>query len=259
METEVVRVKEWAKYPWLAHGFSVRIGGVSTVYGGRTLNLGWTKEDAAEVVEDNRRLLVKAIGGKSGGRLTTLRQVHGTAIKMVGSVEEKTHEGDGLMTASPGVLLGIQTADCVPVMFVDVAKRTVAVLHAGWRGTAAGMAAAGVERMQTEFGSRVEDMVAAVGPAIGPCCYAVGEEVRTAFRDGFAYGEALFRGDRLDLWEANRRQLMDVGVAAERIAVIGECTACARTSAGERRYFSHRAEHGVTGRMMSIAGVRTDA
>ncbi len=267
MAIDIVRVAEWARYPWLVHGLSTRSGGVSTVYGDQTLNLGWTKEDAAEAVVANRRLLVEAVAGDPGWKLATLRQVHGTMIRSVLQADEAMHdaagralyEGDGLLTAAPGVLLGIQTADCVPVILADVAQQVVAVLHAGWRGTAGSMAAMGVERMRAQHGSRVEDLVAAVGPAIGPCCYTVGEEVRAAFCGGFAYGSDLFAKERLDLWEANRRQLVDAGIAADRIAVVGECTACARTTGGARRYFSHRAEHGVTGRMMSVVGVRASS
>jgi copper oxidase (laccase) domain-containing protein len=110
-----------------------------------------------------------------------------------------------------------------------------------------------------EYGSRGEDLVAAVGPSIGPCCYAVGNEVRGEFGAAFGYAGELFREVaaemRLDLWEANRRQLMEAGVGAERIVVLGECTACALDGAGRRRYFSHRAEKGFTGRMLSVVGV----
>ena len=117
----------------------------------------------------------------------------------------------------------------------------------------------GIARMRAEYGSQPEDLVAAVGPSIGACCYAVGDEVRSEFGSQFGYAEELFRrmdGENihLDLWEANRRQLLDAGVEAERITVVGECTACA-VSDGERKYFSHRAEHGFTGRMMSVVGV----
>jgi copper oxidase (laccase) domain-containing protein len=113
--------------------------------------------------------------------------------------------------------------------------------------------------MREQYGSRPEDLVAAVGPSIGACCYAVGEEVRSEFRAQFNYADALFRTPdggqmHLDLWEANRRQLHDAGVPAQSITVIGECTACT-VSDEERKYFSHRAEHGFTGRMMSVIGV----
>ncbi len=266
MSIDLVRVTEWTRYTWLVHGFSRRVCGVSTVYGGHTLNLGWTKEDAAEAVAENRRRLVKVVGGDPEMRLATLRQVHRTAIQAVASEDEMhapdgraLYEGDGLSTAAPGVLLGIQTADCVPIMIVDPEQRAVAVLHAGWRGTAAGIAAAGLEQMRAQFGSRVESLLAAVGPSIGPCCYTVGDEVTTALADGFSYGEDLFQEGRLDLWEANRRQLVDAGVSAAHVVVVAECTACERAADGQRRYFSHRAEHGTAGRMMNVAGVRASA
>ena len=167
-------------------------------------------------------------------------------------------EGDGLMTDVPGVLLGVGTADCVPVLVVDVEKRVVAAFHAGWRGTVARIVERGVAMMGAEYGSRVEDMVAAVGPSIGACCYTVGEEVRAEFAGQFGYAEELFSGAmvriRLDLWEANRRQLVDAGVGEERIAVVGECTACARDERGALRYFSHRGEKGVAGRMLNVVG-----
>jgi hypothetical protein len=194
-------------------------------------------------------------------------------------------EGDGLMTDVPGVLLAVGTADCVPVLVVDVKKRMVGAFHAGWRGTAAGIVEGGVAKMREAYGSRVEDLVAAVGPSIGACCYAVGEEVRAAFGARFGYADELFRvirddgrasddthlsGDEaapkmghpvlgesklhVDLWEANRRQLVTAGLGAEQITVVGECTACA-LSGGEKKYFSYRADKGVAGRMLSAVGV----
>jgi YfiH family protein len=163
------------------------------------------------------------------------------------------------VTNVPGVLIAVGTADCVPVLVVDTAKRAVGAFHAGWRGTVARIAERGIETMRREYGTRGEDLVAAVGPSIGACCYAVGDEVREQFAGEFGYGAELF-GERegelfVDLWEANRQQLMDAGVGAERIAMVGECTACARDAAGERRYFSHRAERGVAGRMLNVVGI----
>jgi polyphenol oxidase len=117
----------------------------------------------------------------------------------------------------------------------------------------------GILAMQEEFGSRPEDMVAAVGPSIGICCYRVGEEVRGAFGHEFDYAAVLFRGPsedlRVDLWEANRRQLVAAGVGVGRITVVGECSGCAMDEAGRRGYFSHRVDKGFTGRMMSAVGV----
>lgn len=268
------RVAAWNSFGWLRHGFSARQGGVSTVYRGNSLNLGWTKDDDPNLVAENRRLFYRsAQDDLPHGRdfqTVTLRQVHSALVLPVleadGVFEGKLQtadgkavlEADGAVTNLPGVMLGVQTADCVPVLIADVNKRAVAAIHAGWRGTVARIVEQGIARMREEYGSRPEDLVAAVGPSIGACCYAVGEEVRAGFGSQFEYADALFatveRQMHLDLWEANRRQLLDAGVRKESITVIGECTACA-ISNGERKYFSHRAEHGFTGRMMSVIGV----
>lgn len=204
-------------------------------------------------------------------RLVTVRQVHSGVVRVVGpkdgAIEGRLEtpegkamlEGDGLVTDVPGVLIAVGTADCVPVLVVDKEKRAVGAFHAGWRGTVVRIVERGIETMRREYGSRGEDLVAAVGPSIGACCYAVGEEVREQFVGEFGYGGELFRegGGELfvDLWEANRRQLLDAGVAVERIATVGECTACARDAVGNRRYFSHRAERGVAGRMLNVVGI----
>jgi hypothetical protein len=188
-----------------------------------------------------------------------------------------------MMTNVPGVMLGVQVADCVPVLVADVKRRAVAAFHAGWRGTLGRIVERGIGRMRLRYGSRPEDLIAVVGPAIGPCCYSVGEEVRFEFESQFAYAPKLFSevydsdpvrdkypllfltarapghsniGPQihLDLWEANRRQLMDAGLKAKRITVVGECTACARAG-GRLKYFSHRGESGFAGRMMGVVGV----
>jgi len=268
----MVRIESWTRWPWLRHGFSTRRGGISIVYGNPSdLNLGWTKEDDPALVAENRRRFVRSVGGESrqaGWRLVTVRQVHSNAVHLVGdealtgsfeSAEGKAVlEGDGLMTQVPGVMIAVGTADCVPVLVVDTRLRAVATLHAGWRGTVAGIAERGVEAMRTEYGSRVEDLVAAIGPAIGACCYAVGDEVRDGFGARYSYADALFRNVgtamHVDLWEANRRQLLNAGLRAEQIEVVGECTACARDQDG-LRYFSHRGERGVAGRMLSAVAV----
>jgi YfiH family protein len=240
----LMRVREWEQFLWLKHGFSTRSDGFSSVYGDAELNLGFTKDDDSKLVAQNRERFFDATGGSPHG--VTLRQVHGTGVVRVKGGESGL-EGDGLVTDQVGVLLAVQVADCVPVLVADVRRRVVGAFHAGWRGTAAGMAAIGVERMRAEFGSEAEDMVAAIGPSIGVCCYEVGNEVREAFGDG-----TLFRGNHLDLWEANRRQLFGAGVRA--VSVVGECSACARER-GRRKYFSHRAEKGFTGRMMGAIGI----
>ena len=243
-------------------------------------NLGWTKEDDPACVRENRgrflRLVSGEKSGKSGMKLVSVRQVHGNVVRVIrdadgvfeGRLEtaegKAVLEGDGLVTNLPGVMLGVGTADCVPVLVVDVEKRAVGAFHAGWRGTVAGIVGEGIETMRREYGSRPEDLRAAVGPSIGACCYAVGEEVRSQFEERFGYADELFRDVAeggaasqlyVDLWEANRRQLVDAGVEGSRIAVVGECTACAREATGERRYFSHRAEQGIAGRMLNVVGI----
>ncbi len=246
-ELELVRVAGWEAFPWLRHGFSTRVGGGTRVYGGdRELNLGLTPEDEAHVVERNRTIAAEAVGGPKAV-LATVRQVHGKEV-MVAERGGRAGDADGLVTAVPGVVLGILVADCVPVLVADVRRRLVGALHAGWRGTASGMVGAGVGRLM-ELGARVEDMVAAVGPSIGPCCYEVGAEVRERFPAG------VYRTTALDLWESNQKQLVEAGIRADRVSVIGECTACARLGDGGRKYFSHRAEGGVTGRAMGMIAI----
>jgi polyphenol oxidase len=271
---DVVRIPEWERYGWLRHGFSTRAGGVSSVYGNNSLNLGWTKEDDPASVRENRlRFLATVDGGRVASVLVGVRQIHSGIVRVVKQEDEALQgkletaegkavlEGDGLMTNVPGILLGVGTADCVPVLVVDVEKRVVAAFHAGWRGTVAQIVERGITKMREEYGSRVEDLAAAVGPSIGACCYTVGNEVRAEFGGQFDYAEELFSrtadaGEiRLNLWEANRRQLMDAGVQETQIAVIGECTACARNESGTLRYFSHRGEKGVAGRMLNVIGV----
>ncbi|WP_263419376.1 peptidoglycan editing factor PgeF [Terriglobus albidus] len=247
-------------FDWLWHGFSTRLGGVSNVYGrSGDLNLGWTKEDADVSVSENRRRFAFTVTQEPGVAPILTRQTHGVVINRVhsGLLPLETAEGravlegDGLITNEPGMLIGVQTADCIPVILADPVNRAVGVFHAGWRGTVAGIVEAGVQRMHTEFGSQPAEMLAAIGPGIGPCCFEVGNEVRDTFRDSWPYAEVLFHGRNVDLWQANQRQLIDSGLHAENITVLRECTAHQTD-----RFFSYRAEKGVTGRMISAAGIR---
>jgi len=294
----VVTVPAWRSYRWLVAGFSTRQGGRSTAYatGNRPeQNLGFTPEDDPAWVLENRRQFVTAVAARAKAKiapeLVTIRQCHTGIIRGVerGDLPLLTEDGkallrgDALFTGDTDILLGILTADCVPVLIADTRTHAVAAFHAGWRGTLARIVERGVGTLQREFGSRPKDLIAAVGPAIGPCCFAVGDEVREEFESQFAYAPQLFsevfdsdpvrekypmlfltarapgHSDlgpqiHMDLWEANRRQLVDAGVRASAISVVGECTACARLKDGRRRYFSHRAEHGFTGRMLSVIG-----
>jgi polyphenol oxidase len=278
---DIVRAPNLARLQWLAHGFSTRIAGSSQAYRAGDLNLGFTDADERTIVEKNRQLFMDALGAR-GMQLVAVRQVHSDIIHCVSSTQPATLAGDGLITATPGLLLTVRTADCYPVIIVDPKQRAVGAFHAGWRGTMARIVEKGVGEMRRHFGSRPEDMEAAVGPGIGSCCYKVGDEVRDKFHGRFAYADALFheteeydevrqrypllfltarapghshelfpKAIHLDLAEANRRQLIDAGVAQANITVIGECTSCKVD-----RYFSHRKEQGRTGRMMAAVGIR---
>ena len=296
----VLRVPEWVEWPWLRAGFSMRQGGETSIYrddenGLGEQNLGWTREDDPAVVARNRERFLTDVRGVEELSLLTVRQIHSGIIRGVDVAGEgapgglMTPEGrpvlrgDGMVARRPGVMLGILTADCVPVLLADTRTHAVAAFHAGWRGTLARIVERGVGSLRLWFGTRPEDVVAAIGPGIGPCCFAVGEDVRFEFESQFAYAPELFSEvydsdpvrekypllfmtarapghsnigpqTHLDLIEANRRQLLDAGVPAARISVPAECTACTRLPDGRRKYFSHRADHAFTGRMLSVIG-----
>ncbi len=268
-KVEVIRCAVMSAIPWLLHGFSTRGGGRSTVYGRSVydrswgdLNLGFTEADQRANVVANRELFLKAVTGDPRFPLVTVRQIHSAIVINVtsadGNDESRTLQADGMMTIEPGTLLGIQTADCIPVLVADRKRRAVAAFHAGWRGTLKRIVEDGVGRMRLEFGSDPEDLVAAIGPGIGHCCYCVGEEVRGEFSSHFLYAAELFcevddregRKPHLNLVEANRRQLLDAGLTANAVSVAGECTNCRAD-----RFFSYRAERGFTGRMLSVIGI----
>ena len=300
-----------AKLPWLLHGFSTRQGGVSEVYGGRQLNLALTREDSPENVERNRERLLRklrAVGapylpavGRRGSAprpLVVLNQVHSAAIHRVyagggfipkDSLPSKAGKGsahapivpsgDGLITNARGVLLGVKVADCLPVIVADRKRKAVGIFHAGWRGTVQRIVEKGVGEMRRQLGCDPADLLAAIGPFIGACCYEIGEEVEDEFDSQFAYSKELFEdvfdsrnlkmkypmlflnqrapghgepalSRHLDLVKANRRQLLDAGVPEENIESLDLCTAC-RTDL----FFSYRKEH-VTGRMLAVVGIR---
>ncbi len=274
-----VRVPAWADLPWLWHGFSTRAGGVSRVYlpeeaGSASpgeLNLGFTAHDSEEHVRENRARFVASITGSRATPYITARQVHSCrsvevdedlALSAKAALPGSTfvQDADGLMTRQAGLLLGIQTADCVPVLVADPVERAVAAFHAGWRGTVEAIVESGIGRMQAEFGSDPANLIAAIGPAIGPCCYTVGDEVVDRFSARFRYASALFTASetgenspKLNLAEANRRQLLTAGLKESSIAVVGGCTSCQ-----PQLFFSHRASGGRAGRMMNVIGIRQE-
>ena len=257
-----VHAQLFSQQPWLVHAFSTRTGGASTAYGRHDdLNLGFTPHDERASVLENRRRFLESVGGAGSMNsfspaLVLAKQIHSACFVRVDSASlPPTTEADGLMTNQPGLLLGVQTADCVPVLVADPVTRSVAGFHAGWRGTVQRIVEQGIVGMSGEFGSDPGDLLAAIGPSIGQCCYVVGEEVDAAFRREFSYAQELLTPDMgLDLKEANRRQLVEAGLDPESICVIPDCTGCQ-----PELYFSHRAQKGVTGRMLSVIGLRAGA
>ncbi len=286
-----------ARIAWLTHGFSTRPGGASELALNRNasqakdqsaaekvLNLGFTEWDSRKRVLENRGQFFAALGA-SKMRVAALRQIHSDVVYVVGSAfpqGEQGPKGDALITLEPGVLLTIQTADCIPILLADTKRHAVAAIHAGWRGTAQRIAEKTLGRMQMEFGTRPQDVIAALGPGIGECCYEVGHEVVKEFTAKFPSAkewfvgpvDALENGDNdpnwlpwltmrppghappaprahLDLIAANRAILEGAGIAAKNISSSDFCTAC-RTDL----FFSYRREH-TTGRLMAAIGIRS--
>lgn len=280
-----------ARFDWLVHGFSTRLGGISKLKKltgarkkpERVLNLGFTDWDAPANVLKNREGFFAAIGANKM-RMAALRQIHSDIAHRVDCAVDATGEaphGDALFTRERGSLLVVQTADCIPILLADPKQRAVAAIHAGWRGTLSRIAEKTLGRMQMEFGTRPEDVIAALGPGIGKCCYEVGEEVAKEFHAQFPNArdwfegpfDSLARGEndpnwlpwltmmppghqppppraRLDLIAANHAILAGAGILPANIFSSGLCTAC-RTDL----LFSFRRER-ATGRMMAAIGIR---
>jgi YfiH family protein len=279
--------------PWLSSGFSTRKGGLTRAYCAHSapgesdspgeLNLGFTEADDRATVLANRRLLAEAVTGDAQTPLLALKQIHSNLVVETTRADASRpapRRADGHITAEPGLLLAVQTADCIPVLVADRRQHIVAAFHAGWRGTVKRIVETGVGRMRLDYGSRPADLIAAIGPGASACCYSVGEEVLSEFESQFSYARQLFHevftsdpvktkypmlfltqrapghsstGPSLhvDLVEANRRQLLACGLSPKSIQVVGGCTQCQ----GEF-FFSHRASQGHTGRMMAVIGIR---
>jgi YfiH family protein len=179
-----------------------------------------------------------------------IRQIHSaTILEAVSTDGDPGREGDGLVTSEPGVVVGIRTADCVPVLLADPSTRAVAAVHAGWRGSAQNIVSAAVHELVTRYGAHAQDLHAAIGPAIGVCCYEVSPEVARQFGSWIPeYAEALVP-TRIDLARVNAIQLSLDGVT--NIWTAGECTFC-----NADRFFSFRREKERAGRMTSFIGSR---
>jgi len=246
------------------NGFSTRMGGVSSMPHD-ALSLAGFHDDAAENILENRRRFLKLFPGQQWS-LAGCWQVHGAEARVVGSVEEakpaedqlgETIYCDIIVSNAGGVLAGVKTADCVPILIGDPRTRSFAAVHAGWRGTLATAVIEGVKRLSHEYDARPEELRVAIGASAGPCCYEVGSEVIDAFSSRFANGAKLFTPTRpghalVDLIQANREQLESAGVRPERIHVAPLCTMCRADL-----FFSYRQEkklHGKVGRLMAVVG-----
>jgi YfiH family protein len=291
---QILEAPALARVDWFVHGFSTRLGGASELAAPDSnlktkakaecvLNLGFTDWDSRENVSDNRKRFFSALGA-GAMRVVTLRQVHSDIAYHVSESNPapgaEAPKGDALFTRERGVLLAVQTADCIPILLADTKRKVVAAIHAGWRGTLQRIAEKTLGRMQMEFGTQPKDVVAALGPGIGRCCYEVGHDVAGEFAAKFANAREWFEGPfdsvasgendpnwlpwltmkppghapppervHLDLIAANRSILTEAGVAPQNISASGFCTAC-RTDL----LFSYRRER-ITGRLMAAIGI----
>jgi polyphenol oxidase len=263
METKLFTTSDGATVPLLVsssigegfrHGFTQRAGGVSCAPFD-SMNLGWKWGDRRESVDENHRRLL----GASGARLMfRASQVHGTNIEHVGNGSDLSAvaatQADGLCSGEPGVGISVHVADCTPILMACPRTGVCAALHAGWRGTVAGISQAGVRAMVEQFGARPEDLRVAIGPCIGACCFEVGPEVVAEFltKDPRARESGCIvmgrQKDHIDLRRVQLLQLRSAGVLPEHIDVSRDCTHCDP----ENRFFSFRKAGRATGQMVGF-------
>lgn len=252
--------ENFGQFDFLTHAFCTRLGGTSPAPFA-SLNVSVRRGDRPENVRRNREIITKTFGF-SADRLLLAHQSHGDDFYIPGKTGDLSPgmvlECDGFITDRPGVALCVKTADCVPVLLVDGKRQVVAAVHAGWRGTALGIAGKAVRLFQEHFSSQPENLWAAIGPSIGPCCYEVDEKVQREFahqQDGNNVLKAAAKKDRwmLDLILANRRQLEEAGIPAAQISAAELCTSCRRDA-----FFSHRGEGETTGRQLNFIMIRED-
>ena len=240
------------------HGFSTRVGGVSKgIFD--SMNLSFTRGDKDEAVRENFRRMAKAIGVKEDDFVkaaqTHTANVHKVTLE---NKHEELRDVDGLITDVPGICLVTTYADCVPLFFIDPIHRAIGLSHSGWRGTVSKMGQETLRRMQEEYGTASEDVLAAIGPSICQECYEVSEDVIERFKEVFdcKYWDELFyeKGNKkyqLNLWKANEIILLETGVRKENIAVTNVCTNC-----NPDILFSHRASKGQRGALAAFLALK---
>ena len=247
--------------PFVRHGFSTRLGGVSRgVFD--SMNLSYTRGDDAAAVRENFARFCAAVGVDSEKAVVSAQEHHTVIYNVTaadcgrGVTRERGYADiDGLITDEPNIPLITQYADCVPLLFVDPVRKVVATSHAGWRGTAAGIGAVTVERMVSDYGCDRADILAGIAPSIGPCCFEVDTPVVTEFEKLALYDEGCFtplHDDKvlINLWEINRRTLIEAGVKPEHVTVTDLCTKCHPDV-----FWSHRATGGVRGSLAAVIAI----
>lgn len=255
---------EFEKIPGLVHGFSTRLGGVSEgIYS--SMNLSFTRGDKEEAVRENYNRISAALGF-SPEDIVTSDQTHTANVRVI-TAEDRGNgitkprpytDVDGMITNVPGLVLATFYADCVPLYFADPVHKAVGLSHSGWRGTAAGIGAVTVKELQKHYGTRPEDIYAAVGPSICQDCYEVSEDVILEFQKTFSrelWKDIFYRKEngkyQLNLWEANRQILLGAGILPEHISMPNLCTCC-----NPEFLYSHRASQGKRGNLGAFLGIK---
>lgn len=233
------------------HGFTTRSGGASEPPFD-SLNLGGLVGDDPDRVAENWAILERG----TGLRFARVRQVHGARCVRAEAPSLPAEEADVVLSATAGVAACVSVADCVPVLLADPQTGRVAAVHAGWRGTLARAAEAGVLALARETGGPASRLVASIGPSIGPCCYEVSPDLAGRFASEL--GPEVVRGgggsSRLDLWRANAAILRRAGLPEESVEILGRCTSCE-----PEHWFSHRRDAGKTGRQAAFIAPRHPA
>lgn len=265
-ETPVLQFSIFNQTDMVKHGFSTRLGGVSTgIYA--SMNLGQSRGDDPEKVQRNYRIIADTIGVSTEWMVCS-DQTHTTNVKVVtkedagkGLLQPKDYQDiDGLITNVPGLCLVTYYADCVPLLFLDPVQKVIASSHSGWRGTVGHMGQKTIQRMQSEFGCRTEHILAAIGPSICQDCYEVSEDVIQQFQQAFPedmWADLYYRKEngkyQLNLWKANEWILLNSGILPEHLAVTNLCTCC-----NSDLLFSHRASHGKRGTLAAFLALKED-
>lgn len=260
----LIRFESFEKIPFIEHGFTTRLGGVSKgIFS--TLNLSFARGDEKENVLENYRIVARKIGYDIDDFVAS-HQTHTTNIRIVGKedkgkgiIRERDYEDvDGLMTNEPGIVLFTYYADCVPLYFVDTVKKVIALSHSGWKGTVNRMGKVTVDKMVSEYGCDRKDIICAIGPSICRKCYEVSEDVAIEFKRNFPKKDVeQFLDDKhngkyqLDLWKVNELILKEAGISENHIENREICTCCNKDV-----LFSHRGLNGQRGNLAAFMVIK---